>query len=156
MFEHPQHHSEGRLPPHRADVAPGHFPEAEQEPFPDHPGQLVLGDWDKPECLVETDELQGRVHVEHLVPARVDQGLHHEPGKTAPTELFKGEDPVDLMPVLVQPAPGNRGEPPVDKCAENPVLSKVGLLLVIVVPDFFNEGEFGVGKFTGQGGWGSW
>ena len=140
-----------RLPPHRADVAPCHFPEAEQEPFPDHPGQLVPGDWDKTKCFVETDELQGRVHVEHLVPARVDQRLHNKPGKATPTELFKGEDAVDLVPVLVQAAPGNCGEPPVDECAENPVLCRVGLLLVIVVPDLFYEREFGVGKFTGKG-----
>ena len=93
------------------------------------------------------------MHVEHLMPACIDQRLHHEPGQATPTELFKGEDPVYLVPVLVQPAPGNGSEPPVDKCAENPVLFNVGLLLVIVVPDFFNEREFVVGKFTGQGGW---
>jgi len=50
-------------PPHRAYVAPGHLAEAEQEPFPDHCWQLVLGNRDEPERLVETDQLQGRVHV---------------------------------------------------------------------------------------------
>jgi hypothetical protein len=85
------------------------------------------------------------------VTAGVDQCLHHEPGKTAPTEFFKGEDAVDLVPVLVQTAPGNGGERAVDKCTENPVLCEVRLLLVIMVPDRFHEGEFGYGQFTGQG-----
>ena len=40
---------------------------------------------------------------------------------------------------------------PVDKGAENAVFSGVGLLLVVVVPDLFDEGEFGNGKFAGQG-----
>ncbi len=48
-----------RLPPHRANVTPHHLAKAEDEPLPDHGGELVLGDGDKPECLVETDELQG-------------------------------------------------------------------------------------------------
>ncbi|GEM_PF-6429092 len=46
-------------PPHRAYVAPSHLAETEQEPLPDHCGELVLGDWDKAECLVKTDEMQG-------------------------------------------------------------------------------------------------
>jgi hypothetical protein len=41
------------------------------------------------------------------MPAGVDQCLHHDPGKATPTELFKGEDAVDFVPVLVQSAPRN-------------------------------------------------
>jgi len=89
--------------------APRHFTEAEEEPLPDHPRQLVLGDWYKSECLVESDELQGRVHVQHFMAARIDQCLHDDPGKATPAEFFKGEDAVDFVPVRVQPAPGYRG-----------------------------------------------
>ena len=129
MFWYNQYHSPSRLPPHGAYVAPGHLAEAEQEPLPDHPGQLVLGDRHKPKCLVETDELQGRVHVQHFIPAGIDQCLHHDPGKATPAELFEGKNAVDFMPVRVQSAPGNGGKCPVDKGAENAVFSGVGLLL---------------------------
>ena len=47
------------LPPHRADITPGHFAEAKEEPLPDHLWELVLGKGNKTECLVETDELKG-------------------------------------------------------------------------------------------------
>ena len=67
-----QYHSPTGRPPHGANIAPGHLAEAEQEPFPDHPWQLVLGDGDEPECLVETDQLQGRMHVQLFMPAGVD------------------------------------------------------------------------------------
>jgi hypothetical protein len=45
-------------------------------------------------------------------------------------------------PSLCKTAPGNGGERAVDKCTENPVLCGFRLLLVIVVPDRFHEGEF--------------
>ncbi len=77
------------------------------------------------------------------MPAYVDQCLHDEPGETPPTELFKGEDAVNFIPILVKPAPRNRSKRPVDKGAEDPVFSGIGLLLVVVVPDHFDEGEFG-------------
>ena len=144
--------SQSPLPPHGADVAPGHLAEAEEEPLPDHPGQLVLGDGYKAERLVETDQLQGRVHVQHIMPAGIDQCLHDEPGEAAPAELFKGENTVDFMPVRMKPAPRYRGKRPVDKCAEYAVFIGVGLLLVIVVPDLFDEGEFGYGEFAVDGG----
>ena len=44
------------------------------------------------------------------------------------------------MPVRVQPAPRYRGERPVDKGTEDAVFGGVGLLLVIMVPDLFDEG----------------
>ena len=52
--------------------APGYLAEAEQEQFPDHPRQLVLGDGDEPERFVETDQLHGRMHVQLFMPAGVD------------------------------------------------------------------------------------
>ena len=55
------------------------------------------------------------------------------------------------MPVRMKPAPRYRGQRPVDKGAEYAVFSGVGLLLVIVVPDLFDEGEFGMGKLAGEG-----
>jgi len=75
--------------------------------------------------------------------AGIDQCLHDEPGKATATEFFKGEDAVDFMPVRVKPAPGYSGKRPVDKGAEDAVFVGVGLLLVVVVPDLFDEGEFG-------------
>ncbi len=77
------------------------------------------------------------------MPACIDQCLHHEPGEATPTEFFKGEDAVDFVPVRVKPAPCYRGKRPVDKGTEYAVFGGVGLLLVIVVPDFFDKGEFG-------------
>ena len=151
MFWHNQYHSPTGPPPHRTDVAPRHLAEAEEEPLPDHPRQLVLGDRYKTECLVEADELQGRVHVQHFMAAGIDQCLHHDPGKATPAEFFKGEDASDFVPVLVQSAPRNRSERPVDKGAENTVLGGVGLLLVIVLTDFFDKGESIMGEFTGEG-----
>jgi len=69
-------------PPHRANVAPGHLAEAEQEPHPDHLRQLVLGDRDEPERFVEADQLQSiEAHVQFFIPAGVDLCLHDEPGK---------------------------------------------------------------------------
>jgi len=96
--------------------------------------------------------MQGRVHVQHFMAARIDQCLHDEPGKASPTEFFEGEDAVDFMPVRVKPAPGYRGKCAVDKGAEYAVFSGVGLLLVIVVPDLILNGEFGYGGFAGKGG----
>ena len=136
-----QYHSPTRRSPHGANVAPGHLAEAEQEPFPDHCWQLVLGDGDEPERLVETDQLQGRVHVQLFMPAGVDQCLHNDPGKATSTELFQGEDAVDFVPVRMQPTPRNGGERPVDEGAENAVFSGVGLLLVVMVPDLFLKGD---------------
>ena len=89
------------------------------------------------------------MHVQLFMPAGVDQCLHHEPGKATPAEFFQGEDAVDFMPVRVQPAPRYRGERPVDKGTEDAVFGGVGLLLVIMVPDLFDEGEFGGGEFAG-------
>ncbi len=89
------------------------------------------------------------MHVQYLLPACVDQRLHHEPGEAPPTELFKGENAIDFGPVLVQSALCYRGKRPVDKGAENPVFCGVDLRLVVVVPDLFDEGEFGYGEFTG-------
>ena len=61
------------LPPHGADrLHPAISPKRQEEPLPDHPWQLVLGDWYKTKCLVEVDELQGRVHVQLFMPAGVD------------------------------------------------------------------------------------
>ena len=77
-------------PPNRADVAPGHLTEAEQEPSPDHPRQQVLGDGDGPKCLVEADQLQGRMHVQLCMPAGVDQCLHDEPGKPLAHGILPG------------------------------------------------------------------
>ena len=56
------------------------------------------------------------------------------------------------MPVRVQPAPRYRGKCPVDKGAEYAVFGGVGLLLVVMVPDLFDEGEFGRVEFAGKGG----
>jgi hypothetical protein len=63
------------------------------------------------------------------MPARIDQCLYCKPGEPVTSEFFKGEDAVDFVSVF-------GGD-----C----------LLLVIVVPDFFDEGEFGCGEFTGFG-----
>jgi len=43
---------------------------------------------------------------------------------------------------------GNGSKHPVNKGAENAVFRGVGLLLVVVVPDCFDEGEFGKGEFA--------
>ena len=94
------------------------------------------------------------MHVQDLIPACIDECLYHEPGKATPTEFIKGEDPVDFVAVRVKPAPRNRGECPVDKGAEDTVFGGVGLLLVIVVPDFFDKREFGEGELAGEGGCG--
>jgi hypothetical protein len=108
VFWHNPYHSPTGLPPHGAYVAPGHFTKAEEEPLPDHPGQLVHGDRYKTECLVKADQLQGvEEHVQHFMAAGIDQCLHNDPGKATPAEFFKGEDAVDFMPVLVQSAPRN-------------------------------------------------
>jgi hypothetical protein len=88
------------------------------------------------------------VHIQHLVPARIDQCLNDEPGEAMPPEFFKGKDTINFVSVLVQSAPCYRCKSPVDKGAEYPVFGWVWLLLVIVVPDFFDEGEFGYGEFT--------
>jgi hypothetical protein len=109
-------------------LLPAISPKQQVEPLPDHPRELVLGDWHKTERLVETDQLQGRVHVQHFMPAGVDQCLHDEPGKATPTELFQGENAVDFVPVGVQPAPRNGGKRSVDEGAEYAVFSGVGLL----------------------------
>ena len=50
--------------------------------------------------------------------ARIDQCLHHDPGKATPTELFQGEDAIDFVPVGMQPAPRNGSERPLDEGAE--------------------------------------
>ena len=78
--------------------------------------------------------MQGGVHVQHFMAAGIDQCLHHDPGKATPTELFKGEDAVDFVPVRVQPATRNGGKCPVDKGAKYAVFFGVGLLLVVMVP----------------------
>ena len=126
----------------RADVSPRHFAEAEDETVPDHLWELVLMDGDKTECLVETDELQGRVHVQHLMPAGVDQCLYDEPGEATPPEFFQGEDPINFVSIRMKPGTWRCGQCPFDKGAENAVFCKIGLLLVIVVPDIFYQGEF--------------
>ena len=142
---HPYHSPTTGLPPHGADrLHPAISPKRQEESLPDHPGQLVLGDGDKTECLVEADELQGvEEHVQHFMPAGIDQCLHHDPGKAASTEFFEGKNAVDFVPVRVQSAPRNGGKCAVDKRAENAVFVGVGLLLVVVLPDLFDEGEFG-------------
>jgi hypothetical protein len=83
------------------------------------------------------------------MPARIDQRLHNEPGETPPPELFKRKDTVNFMPVRMQPATRYSSERPVDKGAEDAIFSGVDLLLVIMVPDRLDEGEFGAGEFTG-------
>jgi len=83
---------------------PAISPKRQEDPLPDHPGQLVLGDGDEPECLVEADQLQGvEEHVQHFMAAGVDQCLHHDPGKAVPAELFEGKNAVDFVPVRVKP-----------------------------------------------------
>ena len=89
------------------------------------------------------------MHVQLFMPAGVDQCLHDEPGKATPTELFQGEDAVDFMPVRMKPAPCDGSKRPVDERAEYAVFGGIGLLLVVVVPDLFDEGEFGYGEFAG-------
>ena len=71
-----------------------------------------------------------------------------------PAEFFKGEDAIDFVAVRVLPAPDNYSQGPVNKGAENAVFGGVCLLLVIVVPDLFDEREFSGGEFAGQGGCG--
>jgi hypothetical protein len=51
---------------------PAISPKRQVEPFPDHPRQLVLAEGDEPECHIEADGLQGRMHVQYLMPAGVD------------------------------------------------------------------------------------
>ena len=85
------------------------------------------------------------------MPARIDQRLHHKPGETPPPELFKRKDTVNFMPVRMQLATRYSSERPVDKGAEDAIFSGVDLLLVIMVPDLFDEGEFGTGEFAGEG-----
>jgi hypothetical protein len=99
---------------------PAISPKRQDEPLPDHPWQLVLWDWDKTECLVEADQLQSvEEHVQHLMPAGVDQCLHHDPGKASPMELFEGEDAIDFVPVRMKPGTWRySGKCPVDKGAE--------------------------------------
>ena len=83
-------------------------PKRQEEPLPDHPGQLVLGDGDEPECLVEADELQGvEEHVQLFMAAGVDQYLHDESCEATTAELFEGKNAIDFVPVLVQSAPRN-------------------------------------------------
>ncbi len=94
------------------------------------------------------------MHVQLFMTAFIDQCLHYEPGKATPAEFFKGKDAVDFMPVRVKSAPCDGDKRPVDKGAENAVFFGVGLLLVIVVPDLFDEREFSGGEFAGQGGCG--
>jgi len=93
------------------------------------------------------------MHVQHLVPAGIDQCLHDEPGKTTPTELFKSENAVNFVPVRVQPAPCYRCEGTVDKGAEDAFLFGVWLLLAVVIPERSDKGKFGCGEFAGEGGW---
>jgi len=69
-----------------------------------------------------------------------------------PAEFFKGEDAIDFVAVRVLPAPDNYSQGPVNKGAENAVFGGVCLLLVIVVPDLFDEGEFGRDEVAGEGG----
>ncbi len=84
------------------------------------------------------------------MPAGLDQRLDDEPGLAPSTVLFKREDAVDFVPVEMQPDTcATAAIRPVDEGAENAVFSGVGLLLVIMVPDLFLEGEFGYGKFAG-------
>ncbi len=92
------------------------------------------------------------MHVQHFMPAGVDQCLHDEPGKATPAKLFQGEDPIDFVPVRMKPAPCDGGKRPVYKSAENAVFGGIGLLLVVVVPYLFHEREFGMGKLAGDWG----
>ena len=86
--------------------------------------------------------------------ACVDQCLHDEPGKPMSTKFIKGKDAINFVTVRVEPAPCDRCESSIDKGAENAVFYRVGLLLVVVIPDLFDEGEFGLGKLAGkEGGW---
>ena len=52
----------------------------------------------------------------------------------------------------MKPATRYRSERPVDKGAEDAIFSGVDLLLVIMVPDLFDEGEFRIGEFAGEWG----
>ena len=79
--------------------------------------------------------------------------LNHDPGKAVPTELFQGKDAVDFVLVFMEPGiSATAAILPVDKGAEYAVLSGVGLLQGVVVPDFFLKGEFRNDEFAGQGG----
>jgi hypothetical protein len=92
------------------------------------------------------------MHIQYIVPARIDESLHHEPGEATPTIFIKGEDTVDFVTIGMQPAPGHCSKCTIDKGTENAVFFRVGLLLVVVIPDFLDEGEFSMGKLTGEGG----
>ena len=65
------------------------------------------------------------MHIQHLMPAGIDQRLHNEPGETPPPELFKRKDTVNFVPVRMQPATRYCSERPVDKGAEDAVFSGV-------------------------------
>jgi hypothetical protein len=67
-----------------------------------------------------------------------------------PAEFFKGEDAVNFIPVLVKPGTSaTAARVPSTKVPKDPVFSGVGHLLVVVVPDRFDEGEFRYGEFAG-------
>ena len=89
---------------------------------------------------------------ERFMPAGIDERLYHESCQAFSPVLIQGVDPVDLQPVLVPPATGDRHELSVDKCSEHPVDRRVGSLLVVVVPDVGGEREFGGDEFADGGG----
>jgi hypothetical protein len=58
----------------------------------------------------------------------------------SPSKLFQGEDAVDFVAFFVQPTPGaTAATRPFNKGFEYAVLCGVGLLLVVVWPDIFDD-----------------
>jgi hypothetical protein len=92
------------------------------------------------------------MHIQYIVPARIDESLHHEPGEATPTIFIKGEDTVDFVTIGMQPAPGHRSKCTIDKGTENAIFVRVWLLLVIVVPYIFYKGKFRYRQLAGEGG----
>ena len=136
--------SPSRLPfsHHGADIAPLHLPETEEEPFPDRSRELLFRDGIPAEGLVEPDEHQGRMDIDLLVSAGINQGLHHLPGIPLPAVFIQREDAVHLVSVRVPGEPGGGGQVPVVKDPEDPFGCRIGLLAAVLLPDFFCEGEF--------------
>jgi hypothetical protein len=63
-------------------------------------GELVLGNRHKTKCLVETDELQGGVHIQHLMPACIYQGLDNRLARPLPRNSSSVKTPSTSCPSL--------------------------------------------------------
>jgi hypothetical protein len=91
------------------------------------------------------------VHEEDILSAVLHEFPDSEVGEPFPPELLEREDPVDLEAVGMFLAPGDPDTPAVDEHPEDPVGSRVGLLLAVVFPDGFRERELVFFQFTGDG-----